>query len=65
MVNKKEYIKAPHKGVVLPRDFLSRIDNIKGELSRNAYIVRMVSHYLNLVEGGHIKPAGNEIHVEQ
>lgn len=65
MVNKTEYFKAPPKGVQLPRDFLPRIDAIKGECSRNAYIVRMVGHYLNLVEGGHIQPAGNKQYVKQ
>lgn len=65
MVNKAEYLKAPPKGVQFPRALLPRIDALKGDISRNAYIVRMVSHYLNLVEGGHIQPAGNAQYVKQ
>ncbi|PIF21299.1 hypothetical protein [Candidatus Pantoea floridensis] len=61
MVNKngKEYLKKP-QGCLLPVELARRVDAIKGDISRNAYMVRIVSHYLNLVDGGHIKPAGNK-----
>lgn len=57
--NGKEYLKKP-QGCLLPIELAKRVDAIKGELSRNAYMVRIVSHYLNLVEGGHINSAGNK-----
>lgn len=65
MVNKTDYLKAPGKGACLPSQLSARVDAIKGDMSRNAYIVRIVSHYMNLVEGGHINPAGNTPHVKQ
>lgn len=57
--NGKEYLKKPN-GCLLPLELSQRVDAIKGSLSRNAYMVRIISHYMNLVEGGHIKPAGNK-----
>nr|WP_278428404.1 hypothetical protein [Pantoea dispersa] len=55
MVNPKK-----PQGCLLPLELSKRVDAIKGECSRNAYMVRIISHYMNLVDGGHINPAGNE-----